>query len=98
MNIHCTTFDLLFSLVCGCGDCCYQNRMLQFKDTKKVNFLIFTVLFVGGSSFAYYYANVFDSTREYYFVPGPAYVLYLGHTLIAFYVPQPSSFLKFGHR
>ena len=58
-------------------------RMMQFKDTKKVNFLIFTVLFIGGSSFAY--ANIFASTREYYFIP--AYVLYFGHTLIAFLCP-----------
>ena len=57
--------------------------MVQFKDTKKVNFLIFTVLFIGGSSFAY--ANIFASTREYYFIP--AYVLYFGHTLIAFLCP-----------
>ena len=58
-------------------------RLAQFKDTKKVNFLIFSVLFIGGSSFAY--SNIFASTREYYFIP--AYVLYFGHIIIAFLCP-----------
>ena len=58
-------------------------RLAQFKDTKKVNFLIFSILFIGGSAFAY--SNIFASTRQYYFIP--AYVLYFGHIVIAFLCP-----------
>ena len=55
-------------------------RLAQFKDTKKVNFHIFAILFIGGSTFAY--SNIFASTEDYFYVP--AYILYFGHVLIAF--------------
>ena len=55
-------------------------RMSQFKDTKKVNFLIFSVLFVGCSTLAY--TNIFTTIGEYHFIP--VYILYFGHLLIAF--------------
>ena len=58
-------------------------RMARFKDTKKVNFLIFGALFIGGSAFAY--SNIFATTGKYYFIP--AYVLYFGHIVIAFLCP-----------
>ena len=58
-------------------------RLAQFKDTKKVNFLIFIILFIGVSAFAY--SVIFSSTREYFFVS--AYILYFGHIVIAFLCP-----------
>ena len=41
-------------------------RMSQFKDTKKVNFLIFSVLFVGCSTFAY--SSIFAVIGEYHLI------------------------------
>ena len=57
--------------------------LAQFKDTKKVNFLIFSILFIGGSAFAY--SIIFSSTRMYYYIS--AYILYFGHIIIAFLCP-----------
>lgn len=65
-------------------------QLAQFKDTKKVNFLIFSILFIGGSAFAY--SNIFASNRRYYFIP--AYVLYFGHIVIAFLCPITLFVLK----
>ena len=58
-------------------------RLAQFKDTKKVNFLIFSILFIGCSAFAY--SIIFSSTRKYYYIS--TYVLYFGHIVIAFLCP-----------
>ena len=58
-------------------------RLAQFKDTKKVNFLIFTILFIGISGLAY--SSIFASIREYFFVS--TYILYFGHIVIAFLCP-----------
>ena len=58
-------------------------RLAQFKDTKKVNFLIFTILFIGISCLAY--SSIFASIREYFFIP--SYILYFGHIIIAFLCP-----------
>ena len=58
-------------------------RLAQFKDTKKVNFLIFTILFIGVSCLAY--SSIFASIREYFFIP--SYILYFGHIVIAFLCP-----------
>ena len=55
-------------------------RLAQFKDTKKVNFLIFTTTFIGASSFAY--SNIFSLTQDY--IHAPVYILFTGHTAIAF--------------
>ena len=57
--------------------------LTQFKDTKKVNFLIFSVLFIGSSAFAY--SVIFASTRKYYYIS--TYILYFGHIVIAFICP-----------
>jgi hypothetical protein len=48
-------------------------RLAQFKDTKKINFLIFSILFIGGSSSAY--ASIFASIREYFSFPLIFYTL-----------------------
>lgn len=55
-------------------------RTAQFKDTKKVNFLIFSIIFIGVSIFAY--SNLFSFTEDYLHVP--VYILYAGHIAIAF--------------
>ena len=52
-------------------------RMAQFKDTKKVNFLIFSIIFIGVSIFAY--SILFSN-----YVHVSAYILYAGHIAIAF--------------
>ena len=58
-------------------------RLAQFKDTKKVNFLIFIIFFIGVSCLAY--SSIFASIREYFFVS--TYILYFGHIVIAFLCP-----------
>ena len=58
-------------------------RLAQFKDTKKVNFLIFIILFIGASALAY--ASIFASIREYFFVS--TYIIFFAHIAIAFLCP-----------
>ena len=55
-------------------------RFARFKDTKKVNLMVFLVLFVSVSSWLYWY--VFTATRLYRLVP--TYILYAGSITIPF--------------
>ena len=57
-------------------------RLKQFKDTKKVNLLIFLILFIGISTFSYWsiftVAGIYDDDNV------PTYILYVGHMILAF--------------
>ena len=55
-------------------------RFARFKDTKKVNLMVFLVLFVSISTWLYWY--VFTAVGLYRFVP--TYILYAGSITIAF--------------
>ena len=55
-------------------------RLEQFKDTKKVNLLIFLILFIGISTFSYW--SIFTVVGVYGDVT--TYILYSGHILLAF--------------
>lgn len=55
-------------------------RFARFKDTKKVNLLVFLVLFIGISTWLYWY--VFNESRRYALVP--TYILYAGCIALPF--------------
>ena len=55
-------------------------RFARFKDTKKVNLMVFLVLFVGVSTWLYWY--VFTATGLYHLLP--IYILYAGSITIPF--------------
>ena len=55
-------------------------RLKQFKDTKKVNLLIFLILLVGISTFSYWF--IFSITDTHFEVS--IYILYSGHIVISF--------------
>ena len=55
-------------------------RLAQFKDTKKVNLLIFLIIFIGCSTFGYWY--IFSITD--YFAITSTFILFAGHITTAF--------------
>ena len=55
-------------------------RLAQFKDTKKVNLLIFLIIFIGCSTFGYWY--IFSITDNHRITS--TYILFAGHIIAAF--------------
>ena len=55
-------------------------RLKRFKDTKKVNFLIILIIFIGISTFSYW--MIFAWTGKYFKVC--TYILYTGHIVMSF--------------